>query len=33
MQQAAHMLGSVPSWRTVGLGVTVFALTLPLWLR
>jgi|GEM_PF-4146857 len=33
MQQTGHMLGSLPSWRTIVLGATVFALTLPLWLR
>lgn len=33
IQEADHRLASLPSWRTIVLGVTVFALTLPLWLR
>jgi hypothetical protein len=34
MQQAGHLLpGSLPGWRAVALGVTVFVVTLPLWLR
>jgi hypothetical protein len=33
MQQAGHRFTSLPGWRTVVLGATVFALTLPLWLR